>query len=129
MALKLGIYKCKICGNVVEVFVEGKGDLVCCGEEMALMDEKNKEGAGEKHIPVIEKMDNSKVVVKVGSIPHPMDPDHWIQFIEVMTKDGYVLRKDLNPGDKPEATFIVDFNNIDYVREFCNKHGLWVYKM
>lgn len=124
MALKMGIYKCKICGNVVEVFIEGAGDLVCCGEEMVLMDEKNREGAGEKHLPVIET-DGEKVIVKVGSVPHPMEATHWIQFIEVVSKDGYILRKELNPGDKPEAIFNIKESDISYVREFCNLHGLW----
>ncbi|MCX8059106.1 MAG: desulfoferrodoxin [Spirochaetes bacterium] len=124
MATKMGIYKCKICGNVVEVFIEGEGDLVCCGQEMTLMDEKNREGAGEKHLPVIEDTSN-KILVKVGSVPHPMEDSHWIQFIEVVTKDGYILRKELNPGDKPEAIFNVNRSDILYVREFCNLHGLW----
>ncbi len=127
MAVKLGVYKCKLCGNVVEVFISGDGDLVCCGEPMTLMDEKNKDGAGEKHLPVVEKTSNG-ILVKVGSVPHPMDPDHWIQFIEVVTKDSYILRKELNPGEKPEATFNVALENVSLVREFCNKHGLWATK-
>jgi superoxide reductase len=125
MALKMGIYKCVKCGNVVEILVEGASPLICCGEEMKLMDEKNKDGAGEKHLPVVEAQGKG-IVVKVGSIPHPMDPDHWIQFIEVLTKDGLVLRKDLNPGGKPEAAFPVAAGNVAMVRELCNKHGLWV---
>ncbi len=124
MALKSGVYKCMVCGNVVEVEISGAGTLVCCGQDMKLMDEKTKEGAGEKHLPVVEEI-NGKILVKVGSVPHPMDPDHWIQFIEVFTKDGYIYRKDLNPGDKPEAVFNIEKANIGIVREFCNKHGLW----
>jgi len=124
MAKKMEIYKCFICGNVVEVLEEGKGDLVCCGENMKLMDEKTKDGAGEKHLPVVEKTGKG-VMVKVGEVPHPMEADHWIQLIEVITKDNFILRKDLNPGDKPEAEFDVDEANIIQVREFCNKHGLW----
>ncbi len=127
MAVKMGIYKCKICGNVVEVFVEGDGELVCCGQPMTFMDEKNREGAGEKHLPVVE-MVGTGVLVKVGSVPHPMESTHWIQMIEVITKDGYVLRKELSPGDKPEAYFNVDGGNIFLVREFCNIHGLWATK-
>ncbi len=127
MALKLGIYKCAMCGNVVEVFVEGDGELVCCGEPMILMDERNKDGAGEKHLPVVEPTANG-ILVKVGSVPHPMDPDHWIQFIEVMTNNNYVCRKELSPGDKPEAEFKVSQNEVKLVREFCNKHGLWATK-
>jgi len=127
MALKAGIYKCKICGNVVEVFVEGDGELVCCGQPMVLMDEKNKEGAGEKHLPVVEKVENG-ILVKVGSVPHPMETTHWIQLIEVFTTDGYVLRKELSPGDKPEAFFNVDSGEVTLVRELCNIHGLWATK-
>ena len=127
MAVKLGVYKCKVCGNVVEVFVEGDGELVCCGQPMAFMDEKNREGAGEKHLPVVEKSGNG-ILVKVGSVPHPMEPTHWIQFIEVITTDGYVIRKELKPGDKPEAIFNVSESNVSLVREFCNIHGLWATK-
>lgn len=125
MAKRLGIYKCSICGNVVEVFVEGGGQLVCCGQPMQFMDEKTREGAGEKHLPVLEKV-SGKVLVKIGSVPHPMEPTHWIQMIEVGTRDGYVLRKDLTPQDKPEALFDVDEASIQWVRELCNIHGLWV---
>lgn len=125
MAIRMGIYKCKICGNVIEVFVEGKGELVCCGQPMALMDEKNKEGVGEKHLPVVEETKNG-ILVKVGSVEHPMTPEHWIQFIEVITKDGLVLRKDLTYKDKPQAEFNVIKDNIASIREFCNVHGLWV---
>lgn len=125
MALKSGIYKCMVCGNVVEVAVNGAGTLVCCGQDMKLMDEKTKEGAGEKHLPVVEEVANG-ILVKVGSVPHPMENDHWIQFIEVFTKDNFVIRKDLNPGDKPEAVFNVKKADVKLVREFCNKHGLWL---
>jgi len=124
MTAKLEIYKCVKCGNVVEVLVAGGGTLVCCGEDMKLLDEKNKEGAGEKHLPVIEPKDNG-VLIKVGSVPHPMDADHWIQFIEVIRKDGKVGRRDLNPGDKPEAFFSIKPGEITAVRELCSKHGLW----
>jgi len=125
MAHKMGIYKCMESGVVVEVFVEGEGDLLCCDEEMKQLDEKNKEGAGEKHLPVVESTGNGGILVKVGSVPHPMDAEHWIQFIEVVTKDNYVLRKNLCPGDKPEASFHVEMTNVSAARELCNKHGLW----
>ncbi|MBN2754336.1 MAG: desulfoferrodoxin [Candidatus Goldbacteria bacterium] len=124
MAEKMGIYKCMVCGNVVEDIVPGKGELICCGEPMKLMDEKNKDGAGEKHVPVIEASGDG-VLVKIGSVPHPMEADHWIQFIEVISTDGFVTRKDLNPGDKPEVFFQIPVAKISVVREFCNKHGLW----
>jgi superoxide reductase len=125
MTKKLEIYKCSKCGNVVEVMVAGGGELVCCGEPMKLLDEKNREGAGEKHLPVIEPKDGG-ILVKVGSVPHPMEMDHWIQFIEVIRKDGKAGRKDLNPGDKPEAFFSIKPEEITAVRELCSKHGLWV---
>ncbi|MEI7542164.1 MAG: desulfoferrodoxin [bacterium] len=124
MAKKLGVYRCAKCGNVVEVMVAGGGELVCCGEPMKFLDESNKEGAGEKHLPVIEVQGNG-ILIKVGSVPHPMDADHWIQFIEVIRKDGKVGRKDLNPGDKPEAFFSIKMDEILQVRQLCNKHGLW----
>jgi superoxide reductase len=124
MAKKLEVYKCLKCGNVVEVLVGGDGELVCCGDPMKLLDEKNKEGAGEKHLPVIEAQANG-VLIKIGSVPHPMEADHWIQFIEVLRKDGKIGRQDLKPGDKPEAFFAMKLEEIAQVRELCNKHGLW----
>ena len=124
MAKKREIYKCMECGSVVEVVVGGGGELVCCGQPMKLLDEKNKEGAGEKHLPVVEAAGGG-VTVKVGSVPHPMDADHWIQFIEVVRKDGKIGRRDLNPGDRPEAFFMMKPEEIANVRELCNKHGLW----
>src|ERR1035437_833868 len=124
VAKKLEIYKCDKCGNVVEVFVGGDGELVCCGEPMKLLDEKSGEGAGEKHLPVIVPQGGG-ILVKVGSIAHPMDPDHWIQFIEVVRKDGKTGRQDLNPGEKPEAYLSIKPGEVLQVRSLCNKHGLW----
>lgn len=118
------VYRCIKCGNVIEIAAAGSGTLVCCDEPMKLMDEKTKEGAGEKHLPVIEAS-GSGVIVKVGSVPHPMDADHWIQFIEVITKKGAVCRKTLIPGEKPEAVFNVALSDVAQAREHCNKHGLW----
>ncbi len=114
-----GMRKC--CGSCCKWYWHS---CMLWAQDMKLMDEKTKEGAGEKHLPVVEEVANG-ILVKVGSVPHPMDPDHWIQFIEAFTKDGYILRKDLNPGDKPEAVFNVKKANVSSVREFCNKHGLW----
>ena len=124
MAERMGIYKCEVCGNVVEVFVAGGGQLVCCGKEMRLLDEKLQDGVKEKHLPVVEAVAGG-IKVKVGEVAHPMADDHYIQFIEVITKSGIVLRKDLNPGDAPEAEFNVAEADIVKVREECNKHGLW----
>lgn len=124
MAKKLEIYKCLKCGNVVEVLIGGNGELVCCGEPMLMLSEKNKEGAGEKHLPVVEAK-GTGILVKVGSVPHPMDADHWIQFIEVIRKDNRVGRQYLNPGEKPEAYFNFKLEEVLSVRELCSKHGLW----
>ena len=116
------IYKCNVCGNIVEVLHTGAGKLVCCGEAMQLMEEKREDVGQEKHLPVIEKMEN-KIKVKVGSIPHPMEEKHYIEWIELEAK-GKAYRQFLKPGDTPEAVFDVKSEKIT-VREYCNLHGLW----
>lgn len=116
------IYKCEVCGNIVEVLHTGKGELVCCGQPMKLMTENTVDAAKEKHVPVIEKSGN-KVTVKVGSVAHPMEEKHYIEFIELMA-DGKVYRKFLKPGEAPEATFEVTAAQVT-AREYCNLHGLW----
>lgn len=126
MAKRYEVYKCEICGNVVEVIHGGVGQLVCCGKPMKLMEAKKEEQGHEKHLPVIEIKDG-KILVKVGSVPHPMEENHYIEMIEVITKNGRILRKYLNPGEKPEAEF--DVSNIKEVREYCNIHGLWSRKI
>ena len=90
---------------------------------MTLKDELSKEGVGEKHLPIVTNV-NGGIQVNVGSVEHPMLPEHSIQWIEVLT-DKEVLRVNLNPGDKPEAFFNVDANKVVSVREYCNLHGLW----
>jgi len=122
MAERYEVYKCEICGNVVEVLHGGKGQLFCCGQPMKLMEEKKEEQGYEKHLPVIEQKEGS-VVVKVGNVPHPMEEEHFIEMIEVITEDGKVLRKYLKPGDEPVAEFNV--TNIKMAREYCTIHGLW----
>jgi superoxide reductase len=116
------IYKCEVCGNIVEVLHTGVGELVCCGEPMKLLVENTVDAAKEKHVPVIEKSGN-KVTVKVGSVAHPMEEKHYIEFIELMA-DGKVYRKFLKPGEAPEATFEVTAAKLT-AREYCNLHGLW----
>lgn len=116
------VYKCPICGNVVEVVGKAGGTLVCCGKPMLLLKENSQEGAVEKHIPVVEKNGN-EVVVKVGEVQHPMVEEHYIQWIEVETENK-VYRKFLKPNDVPEASFKID-EDIIGVRELCNIHGLW----
>ena len=116
------IYKCEVCGNIVEVLHTGDGELVCCGEPMKLLVENTVDASKEKHVPVIEKA-GDKVTIKVGSVAHPMEEKHYIEFIELMA-DGKVYRKFLKPGDKPEATFEVAATKLT-AREYCNLHGLW----
>jgi len=116
------IYKCEVCGNIVEMTHTGAGELVCCGQPMKLMEENTVDAAIEKHVPVIEKTENG-FKVKVGETPHPMDEDHYIEWIEVVSDIG-VNRHYLKPGDKPETEF--NFKADDVVaRAYCNLHGLW----
>ena len=122
MAEPLQVYKCDVCGNIVEVLHGGKGDLVCCGQPMKHFKENTVDAAKEKHVPVVEKTaDGFKV--KVGSVAHPMEEKHWIEFIEVIA-DGKVYRQDLKPGQAPEATFCLKADKVT-AREYCNLHGLW----
>ena len=116
------IYKCSVCGNIVEVVHAGDGELVCCGQPMELMAEKLQDAGNEKHVPVIEKTATG-VKVKIGSIPHPMEDKHYIEWIQIFT-DGKVCRKYLKPGGKPEAEFNDKADNA-IARELCNVHGLW----
>ncbi len=116
------IYKCNVCGNIVEVLHAGGGQLVCCGQPMELLAEKTKDEGLEKHVPVIERTKDG-VKVKVGSVPHPMEEKHYIEWIEIIA-DGKVQRAHLKPGQKPEAEFCVKANKIG-AREYCNLHGLW----
>lgn len=126
MTKRLQVYKCDICGNIVEVLHEGKGELVCCGQPMKLLKEQTEEQGKEKHVPVIERIDN-KVKVKVGSIPHPMEDKHYIEWIEVVFSDG-IIRKFLKPSDTPQAEFGIGEGLVE-VREYCSIHGLWKTKM
>jgi len=116
------VYKCDICGNIVTVLHAGGGELVCCGQPMDLLSEKTKDVGKEKHVPVIEKTKDG-VKVKVGSVPHPMEQSHYIEWIEVVA-DGEVLRHFLKPGEKPEAEFCLKAKKVS-AREYCNLHGLW----
>jgi superoxide reductase len=116
------VYKCTVCGNIVEVVHAGDGELVCCGQPMQLQVEKLQDAGNEKHVPVIEKT-STGVKVKVGSIPHPMEEKHYIEWIELHTDDT-VYRKFLKPMDKPEAEFHVTATHLS-ARCYCNIHGLW----
>jgi superoxide reductase len=122
MAEVLEIYKCKICGIIVEVLHEGGGELVCCGEPMTLYKENTADAAIEKHVPVIERMKDG-IKVKVGKVPHPMTPEHWIEWIELLA-DGTAYRQFLKAGAAPEAFFPVVAAKVT-AREYWNLHGLW----
>ncbi|MBN2423083.1 desulfoferrodoxin [Candidatus Woesearchaeota archaeon] len=116
------IYKCNVCGNIVEVVYVGGGQLKCCDQPMQLLEEHTEDQGYEKHVPVIEKTANG-IKIKIGSIPHPMEESHYIQFIEIIA-DGKAYRKHLKPGEKPEAEFCIKADKIA-AREYCNVHGLW----
>ncbi len=120
MAKRKEVYKCELCGNIVEVLHGGRGMLYCCGQPMGLLPEKTEENP--KHIPIIESTDTG-VKVKVGAVTHPMEEKHFIEWIEVWSGDK-VYRKFLNPGDAPEAEFPIKANDIK-AREYCTIHGLW----
>jgi superoxide reductase len=122
MAEKLEIYKCNICGNIVEVLHGGDGELVCCGKPMEKLVAKTADQGKEKHVPVIEKISGG-YKVKVGSVPHPMEEKHYIEWIELLA-DGSAYRQFLNPGVAPEAVFNIKANSVN-AREHCNIHGLW----
>jgi superoxide reductase len=122
MTSTLEIYKCEVCGNIVEVIHEGKGELVCCGQPMKLFKENTVDAAKEKHVPVIEKTADG-YTVKVGAVAHPMEEKHYIEWIELVA-DGVAYRKFLKPGDAPEAVFCIDARQVT-AREYCNLHGLW----
>jgi len=122
MTEKLQIWKCELCGNIVESIHGGKGQLVCCGAPMKLMEEQTADSAKEKHVPVIEKTDDG-FLVKVGSIPHPMMEKHFIEWIEIIA-DGKAYRQFLKPEDKPEALFCISADKVT-AREYCNIHELW----
>ena len=122
MAEKLGIYKCEVCGNIVEVVHAGGGELVCCGQPMVLMTENTVDAAKEKHVPVVEKVEGGYKVT-VGSVAHPMEEAHYIEWVELIA-DGKAYRQFLEPGQAPEATFCVDAADVT-AREYCNLHGLW----
>ncbi len=122
------VYKCEICGNVVEVLNVGGGELFCCGQPMKLMEEQTADTSTEKHVPFIERV-GDKYVVKVGeTVEHPMQPNHYIQWIELEV-DGMLYRKYLKPTDKPMAEFYVPEGQKVSAREYCNLHGLWEGKL
>jgi superoxide reductase len=125
MAVKYGIYKCELCGNIVSVLYDGGGDLVCCGQEMTLLKVKTVAEEGrEKHVPVLEIKGNT-VTVKVGSVPHPMEEKHHIMLIRLLQAGNVIAEKYLESGQKAEATFLVENTKDIKAEELCNLHGLW----
>ncbi|HDQ99410.1 MAG TPA: desulfoferrodoxin [candidate division WOR-3 bacterium] len=122
MAKRHEIYRCEVCGNMVQVLHGGAGQLVCCGKPMKLLTENTTDAAQEKHVPVIERSEGG-FLVKVGSVAHPMIEEHHIEWIELIV-DGRACRVFLKPGDKPEAFFPVEGEQV-VAREHCNLHGLW----
>jgi superoxide reductase len=116
------VYKCNVCGNIVEVVHEGAGTLVCCGEDMHLQEENTTDAAVEKHVPVFRKEEN-RITVNIGEVDHPMTEEHYIEWIEIVTESG-AYKTFLKPGDKPSAELLVS-EEVLSVRAYCNLHGLW----
>lgn len=125
MAKKLELYKCNICGNLIEVVLPGDGELVCCGQPMNLLEANTTDATKEKHVPFFVKKDD-ELEIRIGSAPHPMEQEHYIQFIEVVSKDErYVKRKYLYPSEEPMFTLRgYDVDSLT-AKEHCNLHGLW----
>lgn len=127
------IYKCAVCGNIVEVLHVGAGQLVCCGQPMDLMEAKTQDQGAEKHVPVVADLPASAcqvkdgVKIKIGAVEHPMTAEHHIEWIEITTADGKSGKRFLKPGDLPEADFYTR-KNIIGARAYCNIHGLWEMK-
>jgi len=134
MTQKNQIYKCEICGNIVEVLHNGAGELVCCGQPMKLIDEKIKDEGNEKHLPIMEILpanlckQGDGIKIKVGEVPHPMETEHYIEWIEIKTADNKIGKKFLKPGDKTAVEFNTRSKVIE-VRAYCNIHGLWKTKV
>lgn len=125
MTNKLDLFRCNICGNIVEVVLSGGGTLVCCGEDMKLLEPKEHDMGEEKHVPVLETQNNEQII-RIGSVPHPMIEEHYIQFIEVISKDNkWVKRKYLFPGEEPQMKFSCGCEKGFDAIEYCNIHGLW----
>ena len=122
MTKRMQVYKCEVCGNIVEMLHEGAGELVCCNQPMKLYEENAVDAAKEKHVPVIEKTD-AGFKVKVGSVAHPMEEKHYIEWIELIA-DGKAYRQFLKAGEAPEAEFCIAAEKVA-ARAYCNLHGLW----
>ncbi|MCF6267846.1 MAG: desulfoferrodoxin [Desulfuromusa sp.] len=126
MPKRLEIYKCEICGNIVEVTHSGAGALICCGKNMDRITENTTDAATEKHVPVIVLAEGT-VTVKVGDVAHPMEAAHYIEWIEILVDDK-IYRQYLQAGEPAEATFSIATSTVT-ARAYCNLHGLWVAKV
>ena len=122
MRKRFQVYKCEVCGNITEVLHGGVGTMICCNRPMTLLLEKTEDEGAEKHVPVIENVEGG-IKVKVGSIPHPMEEDHFIEWIEVIANDE-IVREYLKPNSPAESIFSIKNEDI-IIREYCTVHGLW----
>ncbi len=124
MAEQLGIYKCEKCGNIAQVLHAEKPPVMCCAQPMERLVENTVDAAVEKHVPAVEKIDGG-YLVKIGSVAHPMTPDHWIEWIELLSDDGmFMQRQMLTPTSEPQAEFKTDAAKV-VAKAYCNLHGLW----
>lgn len=117
------VYRCAKCGNIVELLHAGGGTLVCCGEPMSMLAEQTADSSVEKHVPIVERVEGG-YLVKVGSVPHPMIENHYIEWIELIA-GGRRCRSFLAPGQAPEAFFPGPEVQDAGAREYCNIHSLW----
>jgi superoxide reductase len=120
------VYKCEVCGNITKVVHASNGLLVCCGKPMILQQEKTVDQGKEKHVPVVEKSEKG-IMVKVGSVPHPMEETHYLEWVDVRTGENVYVRG-FKPGEKPETEFCITDTNVK-ARAYCNVHGLWTNKV
>jgi superoxide reductase len=121
---KFDNYKCEICGNMVFVKQSGRGELVCCGKKMKLVEATKSETGGEKHLPVVENIGDGKYQVTIGSVHHPMTSEHYIEWVEVLTDKMEKIIKFFEPNESPEFTLTTS-GKIVNVEAYCNIHGLW----
>ncbi|MCK5223242.1 desulfoferrodoxin [Candidatus Calescamantes bacterium] len=123
MGKRREIFRCNVCGQIIDVLNCGQGQLVCCDQPMEKLTEQTADSTTEKHVPIVEQRDG-KTYVKVGSVPHPMDEKHYIKWVEVQFEDGFAI-KFLKPGEAPEKEFPFNMNEITKAREYCSIHNLW----
>ncbi|NMB78549.1 MAG: desulfoferrodoxin [Methanomicrobiales archaeon] len=123
----LSLYSCPVCNKIILVVQDGKGELVCCNKPMIRLEEKTADAGKEKHLPVIEKVAGG-IKVKVGAVPHPMEKEHYIRWVEVIG-DTFLFTQTFTPGNAPEKVFVVPpGGHVQKVRALCNVHGLWAAK-